>query len=109
MAYNERLAQRMRSRMKTERGAVEKSMFGGIGFLVNGNMACRVNKQDLIVRLSEHDSEEALRRPHVRVFDMAGRPMKGWGMISSGGYASESALKSWIVKAMAHARSLPPK
>ena len=95
--------------MKAERGVVEKSMFGGIGFLVNGNMACGVNKQDLIVRLSEHDFEEALKRPHVRVFNMTGRPMKGWIMVSSGGYASETALKGWIDRAVAHARSLPPR
>lgn len=109
MAYNEQLATRLRKRMKSERGVEEKTMFGGIGFLVNGNMACGVNKQDLIVRLSPRDFEEALERPHVRVFDMSGRPMKGWLMVSTGGYASETSLGSWINKALAHARSLPSK
>jgi TfoX/Sxy family transcriptional regulator of competence genes len=84
-------------------------MFGGIGFLVNGNMACGVNNDDLIVRLSEHDFEEALKHGYVRVFNMTGRPMKGWIMISSGGYTADTRLKAWIDKAVAHARSLPPK
>jgi len=109
MAYNEQLARRMRLRLKAVRGAVEKNMFGGIGFLVNGNMACGVNKQDLIVRLDDHDFEAAVKRPHVRVFNMTGRPMKGWIMVSSGGYASDAALRGWIDKAITHARSLPPK
>ncbi len=109
MAYNEALAQRMRKLMKTKRGVVEKSMFGGIGFLVNGNMACGVDKQDLIVRLGEVDFKEALKRPNVRVFDMTGRPMKGWIMVSSGGYPTERSLQGWIDQALAYTRSLPPK
>lgn len=109
MTYNENLAQRVRHSMKAVRGAVEKNMFGGIGFLIHGNMACGVNKQDLIVRLSEDEFKKALKHPHVRVFNMTGRPMKGWIMVSAGGYASEAALKGWIDKSVAQARTLPPK
>lgn len=109
MTYNRQLAERMRRRFKAETGAVEKALFGGIGFLINGNMACGLNKQDLIVRLSEHDFEQALKRPHVRMFNMTGRPMKGWIVVSGGEYASEAALKGWIDKAISHASSLPPK
>ena len=109
MAYNQELAERLRKRMKSVRGVVEKSMFGGIGFLVNGNMACGVNKQDLIVRLGGADFAEALKRPNVRIFDMSGRPMKGWIMVSDRGYASEKDLQGWVQKALAYARSLPPK
>ncbi len=109
MAYNEALGQRMRKMMKGERGVVEKSMFGGIGFVVNGNLACGVNKQDLIVRLGEGEFQEALRRSNVRIFNMTGRPMKGWIMVSSGGYRTDRSLRGWIDKSLAHARSLPPK
>ncbi len=109
MAYNEVLADRMRQRLRTREGIVEKSMFGGIGFLVNGNMACGVHRQDLIVRLSDAAFEEAIKRPHVRIFNMTGRPMKGWIMVSSRGYASDTALKDWIDKAVQHAKSLPAK
>ena len=84
-------------------------MFGGIGFLVNGNMVCGVNKQDLVVRLSEDDFENALKQQHVRIFDMTGRPMKGWVLVSSGGYKSDKTLQSWIEKGIAFAKSLPHK
>lgn len=109
MAYNEKLAERMRAYLKSKRGVVEKRMFGGIGFLVNGNMACGVNKQDMIVRLSDEEFEKALKQPGVRVFDMTGRPMKGWLMVSSEGYTSDKALEGWIEKGIAFAKSLPAK
>lgn len=109
MAYNEELADRMRRRLRTKKGLIEKNLFGGIGFLVNGNMACGVHKQDLIVRLGDAAFDQALKQPYVRIFNMTGRPMKGWIMVSGPGYASEAALKDWIDKALQHARSLPPK
>ena len=84
-------------------------MFGGIGFMANGHLACGIHKQELIVRLDEKQFAAALKRPNVRVFDMGGRPMKGWVMVSSAGYASPKDLKEWIDQALAHARSLPPK
>ncbi|MBI3739962.1 MAG: TfoX/Sxy family protein [Chloroflexi bacterium] len=109
MAYNEELAERMRAKLKFTRGVVEKKMFGGVGFLVNGNMACGVNKQDLIVRLSDADFEKALKQKGVRIFDMTGRPMKGWILVSEAGYASDKALEGWIEKGVAFAKSLPKK
>src|SRR5574341_452371 len=109
MAYNEELAEQMRALLKSKRGLVEKKMFGGIGFRVNGNMACGVNKQDLIVRLGDDDFEKALKQPGVRIFDMTGRPMKGWILVSPEGYASGKALQSWVDKGVAFAKSLPPK
>ena len=109
MAHNEELAERMRAMLKNRSGVVEKKMFGGIGFLVNGNMACGVNKQDLIVRLSEDEFEKALEQTPVRVFDMTGRPMKGWIMVSAGGYKSDKALQGWIDKGIEFALTLPHK
>lgn len=109
MAYNEKLAERMREILKNRSDVLEKKLFGGIGFMVNGNMACGVNKQDLILRLSESESENAMQQPHVRIFDMTGRPMKGWVLISADGYKSDTALRNWIEQGMEFAKSLPPK
>ncbi len=109
MAYDQELAQRIRATLGDAPGLVEKKMFGGVGFLVNGNMACGVHGERMIVRLPEGEYEEALAQPHVHVFDMTGRPMKGWIMVSSGGYATERALQGWIDLALEYARSLPPK
>jgi len=109
MAYDEKLAERIRSKLKSRRGIAEKKMFGGVGFLINGNLACGVNKQDLIVRLSDKDFEASLKQAHVRVFDMTGRPMKGWIVVSGQGLANDRTLHSWIEKGVTFARSLPPK
>lgn len=109
MTYNLELAERIRKILKTRSGVIEKKMFGGIGFLVNGNMACGVNKQDLILRLNQNDFEKTLERSYARIFDMTGKPMKGWILISSEGYKSEKLLGDWIEKGIAFAGSLPPK
>lgn len=109
MAYDEELAERIRSKLKGKRGISEKRLFGGVGFLVGGNMACGVNKRDLIVRLSDDDFAPALKQPNVRVFDMTGRPMKGWIMVAAGGLRSDKELQSWIDKAYQYARKLPAK
>jgi TfoX/Sxy family transcriptional regulator of competence genes len=109
MAYNEELAEKIRSRLKRKPGVVEKKMFGGVGFLINGNMACGVNKQDLVLRLNEADFEAAMKQPNVRIFNMTGRPMKGWILVSSDGYKSDKALLDWIEKGITFAKSLPHK
>ena len=87
----------------------EKKMFGGVGFLVNGHMACGVHKNDLIVRVGAAGYEKVLTRPHTRPFDITGRPMTGWVMVSPGGCASESDLKVWVDLGLAFAQSLPSK
>lgn len=109
MAYNQELAERMRAKLKSSRGVTEKKMFGGVGFLVNGNMACGVINDDLIVRLSEDEFAKALKRKHVRVFDFSGKPMTGWIYVSAEGYKLEKALAGWMEKGMALAKSLPKK
>jgi len=109
MAYNEELAERMQTKLKLSRGVVEKKMFGGIGFLVNGNMACGIIKDDLIVRLSDDDFEKALKQKHVRIFDFSGRPMAGWIYVSAEGCKSDKALTEWMEKGIAFAKSLPKK
>ncbi len=109
MAYNEELAERMRVQLKSRRGVTEKKMFGGVGFLVNGNIACGIIKDDLIVRLSDDDFEKALKQKLVRIFDYSGRPMKGWVYVSAEGYKSDKALVGWMEKGMMFAKSLPKK
>jgi TfoX/Sxy family transcriptional regulator of competence genes len=109
MSYNEDLAKRIRAHLGTLRGLEEKSMFGGIGFLVNGNMACGVHRDRLIVRLDTTAFEAALKQPHAKIFDMTGRPMKGWITISPPGYSRGKALAKWIDQSIEFARSLPPK
>jgi TfoX/Sxy family transcriptional regulator of competence genes len=109
MAYNEELAERIRTKLKSSRGVTEKKMFGGVGFLVNGNMACGVIKDDLIVRLSDDDFEKALKQKYVRVFDFSGRPMAGWIYVSAEGYKSDKALDGWIEKGLTFAKPLPKK
>ncbi len=110
MAYNEKLAERMRALLKPKRGVIEKKMFGGIGFLVNGNMACGVQKQEMIVRLGGDEFQKALKQKGVRIFEIGGRQAsKGWILVSAEGYTSEEALEGWIEKGIAFAKSLPPK
>jgi hypothetical protein len=109
MAYDELLALRIRAVLGFLPHLQEKKMFGGVGFLVNGNMACGVHKNDLIVRVGAANYKQALSRPHTHVFDMTGRPMAGWVMVSPAGFVSESGLKAWVEQGLAFARSLPVK
>lgn len=109
MAYDEQLAHRIRSTLHERPGIVEKKMFGGVGFLLNGNMACGVYRDEMIVRLSERDFDAALKRPNVRVFDITGRMMKGWILVDKLGLASTKSLQAWIEKSLHFAGSLAPK
>jgi len=109
MAYDEALAQRVRAALNDAPGLSEKKMFGGIGFLLHGNMACGVNGTNLIVRINPEHSEEAVTQPFVRPFDMTGRPMKGWILVDSEGVQSEDDLKDWIEQGVIFAQSLPSK
>ena len=109
MAYDEGVAQRIREVLEDEPGLVEKKMFGGVGYILRGNMACGVNEQNLIVRVGPASYDEALRQPHTRVFDITGRPMKGWVMVASDGYASDSDMVRWVQQGVDFALSLPPK
>ena len=109
MPYDEKLAERMRARLQSTRGLTEMKMFGGVGFLVNGNMACGVIKQDMIVRLNDQDFEASLKKLHVRIFDMTGRPMKGWILVAPEGLKTDRSLNGWIEKGVTFAASLPAR
>src|SRR2546426_6404780 len=89
MAFREELAERIRQGLARRKGVEEKKMFGGVGFLLHGNMLVGVWKDSLIVRLGPEESEGALREPHVKEFDITGRPMKGWVLVAPEGVQND--------------------
>lgn len=109
MAYSAELADRIRVALKRRRNFVEKKMFGGIGFLLSGNMCCAVWKDSLILRLGPDQYDDALAEAHVRVFDVTGRPMMGWVMVDPPGIADAESLREWLDRAYHFCHSLPPK
>lgn len=109
MAYDEKLALWIREILADLPGLQEKKMFGGVGFLLNGNMACGVNKDDLIVRVGPEAYESALTEPDTKVFDMTGRPMTGWVVVTPKGYETEEALRGWVKRGVDYALRLPQK
>ena len=109
MAYDEGLAQRVREVLGDLPGLVEKKMFGGVGFMVKGNMACGVHKDMLIVRVGPEAYEETMQYPHTRPFDMTGRAMKGWVMVEPGGFDSQADLEEWVTAGLNFALTLPAK
>jgi len=109
MAYNKELSLRIRRCLAGVEGVTDKVMFGGVGFLVNGNMACGVHGENLIVRLSAKEGARALERPHTRPFDLTGKPMSGWVYVEPEGFAMQADLQAWVDQGVAYASSLPPK
>jgi len=108
MAYNEELAERIRAEFG-EVPYVEKKMFGGVGFLVHGNMACGIHKDNMIVRVGPDKHEKLLKKKHARVFDITGRPMKGWLMVEPDGYKTVKQVSAWVKDGIDFALTLPPK
>lgn len=109
MAYNVSLSRRIHELLQDQPGLIEKKMFGGIGFMLQGNMACGVNKEDLIVRVGPEAYGQSVIQPHARPFDFTGRPMKGWVMVGPPGYAAEEDLQAWVKQGVDFALSLPAK
>ena len=109
MAFSEALAERIRQGLARRKGIEEKKMFGGIGFLLNGNILVGVWNDSLIVRLGPEEGEEALREPHVREFNITGRAMKGWVLVAPEGVAGDDQLAGWIQRATEFVRTLPAK
>jgi TfoX/Sxy family transcriptional regulator of competence genes len=109
MAFDEELAERVRELLAPREAVSERKMFGGIGFMVAGNMACGVHCDELIVRLDAHEAERALEEGAVRRFDITGRPMKGWILVSSDGTAADDELAGWVDAGAEFASALPPK
>lgn len=109
MAYDPELAARVRECLAGRPGLEEKKMFGGVGFLLGGNLCCGVLRGDLILRLGPEAAEATLEEPHVRPFDITGRAMKGWAMVDRAGWEEEGDLRRRVAAAAAFAASLPPK
>ena len=108
MTYDLKLAERIRGQLKGKH-FVEKKMFGGTGYMVNGNLACGVHKDDMIVRVSPEKHAALLKRAHVRPFDLAGRPMKGWLIVESQGCKTDKQLSAWVNEGVTFALTLPYK
>ncbi len=109
MAFDEALATRLRSILGDRKDVSEKRMFGGLTFMLGGNMCCGITKDDLVLRVGPEQAEKALARAHARPCDFTGRPMKGMIMIAPLGYATDEALRDWVRQAVAFASSLPAK
>jgi TfoX/Sxy family transcriptional regulator of competence genes len=109
MPYDQGLAQRIRDELGQLPERVEKKMFGGVGFMVRGNMACGVHGEDLIVRVGPDSYQAALGRPNTRPFDITGRPMSGWVMVAPKGCEAASDLRNWVRQGVEFALSLPAK
>ncbi|MBI2766449.1 MAG: TfoX/Sxy family protein [Chloroflexi bacterium] len=107
--YDEALAQRIRFQLGTVQPFTERKMFGGIAFLINGNMACGIMRDELMARTGRERFAEALGRPHTRPMDVTGRPMTGMLFVGAEGPGSDEELAEWVTLCAAYASSLPPK
>ena len=108
MAYSEELAERVRDVLMRD-GISERKMFGGLAFMLNGNMCCGVLGEELMVRVGTDGYDLALARPHAREMDFTGRPMRGMVMVSPEGTAEDEEMADWVETAFEFATSLPPK
>ena len=109
MAFDESLAARIRDALARKKGVEERKMFGGVGFLLHGNLLVGVWKDALVARLGPEEGEEALREPHVKEFDVTGRAMKGWVLVGPEGVEDDEQLTDWIERAVKFVRALPAK
>jgi TfoX/Sxy family transcriptional regulator of competence genes len=111
MAYDERLAERIREVIQARPDVTERKMFGGLGWMIGGNMACGVMREDqLIVRIDPEETAEAIREPHVSEFGRPGsKPMKGFVMVEPEALADDAELARWVDRGAARAAELPPK
>jgi hypothetical protein len=110
MSYDEDLADRVRELIACERGVTEKRMFGGLAFLIDGNMSVCVSGQGgLMVRVPREDTEKLLDRDHVEPMIMAGRETRGWLRVAVEGVKTKRQLQGWVRRGVDHAKSFPAK
>jgi TfoX/Sxy family transcriptional regulator of competence genes len=110
MAYDEDLANRIRELIAVQADVTEQRMFGGLAFLVGGNMSVAASGQGgLMVRVDPEDTDALVAKPHARPFEMRGRAMQGWLRVDSEGLRTKRQLEPWVRRGVAYARSLPPK
>ena len=109
MAFDESLAARIRDALSRKKGVEEKKMFGCVCFFLNGNALAGVWKDRLIARLGPDEGEAALREPHVRAFDITGRPMRNWVAVEPEGVGDDEQLHDWVQRAIKFVAKLPRK
>ena len=110
MAYDEDLAERIRELVATEHGVVEQKMFGGLAFLINGNMSVAASGGGgMLVRVPPDETDKLVARDHVEPMVMAGREARGWLRVSTDGVKTKRQLQSWVNRGVDYAKSLPPK
>jgi TfoX/Sxy family transcriptional regulator of competence genes len=110
MAYDEDLANRIRELILTEPGVTEKRMFGGLAFLINGNMSVSASHQGgLLLHVDPAETDALLSKPYAQPFEMRGRMMQGWLRVEAEGVQSKRQLERWVARGVAYARSLPSK
>jgi TfoX/Sxy family transcriptional regulator of competence genes len=109
MSYDEKLAMRVRKSLSRKQGFSERKMFGGLCFMLNGNMCGGVLDGDLIVRVMPEEYAAMMKRPHTRAFDFTGKPMKGFVVVAAPGCRSDASLKNWVAVGARCARTLPAK
>ena len=109
MAYDEKLANRVREALKRRRGISEKKMFGALAFMVNGHMACGIIGDELMVRVGPDAYDAALKKAGVREMDFTGRAMKGMVYVAPRSLRRAPTLKAWVEQGLSYARSLPLK
>jgi TfoX/Sxy family transcriptional regulator of competence genes len=110
VAYDEQLADRIRVLVDTEPGVTEKRMFGGLAFLINGNMSVSASGQGgLLLRVDPEQTDALLDEPHAQPFVMRGRAMDGWLRVDPAGTEADADLRKWVSRGVAYARTLPPK
>jgi TfoX/Sxy family transcriptional regulator of competence genes len=109
MAYSEPLAGRVRKRLGRRAGLAEKTMFGGLGFLIGGNLAVAVRGDELLVRVEPAQTQTLLRERGARRFDTGRQPMKGWLVVGAAGINDDASLATWVERGAQYAASLPKK
>ncbi len=109
MAYDEGLVERIRVALADRADVSERKMFGGLSFMLRGNMCCGVDKTSLMVRVGPDAYDEALAQPGARLMDFTGRPMKGMVFVGLEGYESDDGLRGWVERGVEYALSLPAK
>ena len=109
MPYDEILADRVEALLKSKRSVTKRKMFGGLCFMVNGNMACGVERNKLVVRVGPGNYENFLKQEYVRKMDFTGKPLKGFIYVMPGGLRRTDSLQKWVDKGIQFARSLPKK
>jgi TfoX/Sxy family transcriptional regulator of competence genes len=109
MAYNENLARRVRALLADQSEVGERKMFGGLAFMIRGNMCCGIVGEELMVRVGPEQYAVALAQPHAREMDFTGRPMRGMVMVAANGLASDESLEQWIRRGIMFVSLLPSK